>query len=535
MLTLLSALPIILVVGLLVLTKLPAKVVMPLVWFFTAVFAIWGWSLSLPIVTALTALGFLESLNILIIIGGALLILNTLKATRAMDIIQKDFQSISPDARIQLIIIGFLFGAFLEGLSGFGTPAALVAPLLITLGFKPISAAVIALVYNSAPVSFGASGTPFVGMRSVVEITSMQFQQIITQTALLHVLPILVLPFLGVAIYMKFFSTEKSFKPALEILPFSLVVSIVFASVYVLTTIFFGSELPSMLASSITLIVAIFLAKRKILTPSTAYLLDKTDTDTKSDTFLKVDSQITLSQRLTAWLPYFLISVFLLITRVSFLPFRSILQSWYIEFNPLFGVDTLSWKFSYGYLPGLLPFALVAIIFMFVYRLNKIEVAGIFNSTKKQILPAVTALVFALALVQLMRYTGKFSLVNPESMVTILANNLKVFPNQIIILLSPLIAVLGAFVTGSATVSNILFSSIQSQTAISAGLDVVDLLSLQSVGSAYGNMVSIGNILAVIAVTGIKNAEGKILKINLAMAGFYTILVWVGFVIVKMI
>jgi len=502
---------------------------MPLVWFFTAFFAIWGWGLSLPIVTSLTALGFLESLNILIIIAGALLILNTLKTSGVIKIIQKDFQSISPDARIQLIIIGFLFGAFLEGLSGFGTPAALVAPLLITLGFKPISAAVIALVYNSAPVSFGASGTPFVGMRSAVETSSTQFQQIITQTALLHVLPILVLPFLGVAIYMKFFSREKSFKPALEILPFSFVVSVIFATMYVLTTIFFGSELPSMMASSVGLIVSVFLAKRKILTPFTVYLLDKTDTGTKSDKVLKVDSQITLSQRLTAWSPYFLISIFLLITRVSFLPFRSILQSWYIEFNPLFGVDTLSWKFSYGYLPGLLPFALIAIIFMFVYKLNKTQITGIFNSTKRQILPAVTALVFALALVQLMRYTGKFSEINSQSMVNILADSLRTFPTQIIILFSPLIGVLGAFVTGSATVSNILFSSIQSQTAISAGLDVVDLLSLQAVGSAYGNMVSIGNILAVIAVTGIKNGEGKILKINLALAGLYTVLVWLGF------
>jgi lactate permease len=119
-------------------------------------------------------------------------------------------------------------------------------------------------------------------------------------------------------------------------------------------------------------------------------------------------------------------------------------------------------------------------------------------------------------------------------MVTILANSLQTFPTQIIILFSPLIGVLGAFVTGSATVSNILFSPIQSQTAISAGLNPVDLLSLQSVGSAYGNMVSIGNILAVIAVTGIKNSEGKILKINLVVMGGYTLLVLIGFAFLNM-
>ena len=111
-------------------------------------------------IAAHTVSGFLTSIDTIVIILGAILIMNTLEHSGGMDVINHMFTNISDDPRIQLIIIGFMFGAFIEGAAGFGTPAALAAPLLISVGFPPLCAAMVALVLNSTPVPFGAVGTP---------------------------------------------------------------------------------------------------------------------------------------------------------------------------------------------------------------------------------------------------------------------------------------------------------------------------------------------------------------------------------------
>ena len=94
------------------------------------------------------------------IIFGAILILNTLKQSGAMETINHGFRGVTTDRRNQVIIIGWLIGAFIEGPAGFGTPAALAAPLLVGLGFPSLAAAMSTLILNSSPVSFGAAGTP---------------------------------------------------------------------------------------------------------------------------------------------------------------------------------------------------------------------------------------------------------------------------------------------------------------------------------------------------------------------------------------
>ena len=111
-------------------------------------------------IAAQTIAGFLNSIDTIVIIFGAILIMNTLKQSGGMGVINRMFTSVSDDPRIQVIIIGFMFGAFIEGAAGFGTPAALAAPLLIGLGFPPLCAAMCALIMNSTPVAYGAVGTP---------------------------------------------------------------------------------------------------------------------------------------------------------------------------------------------------------------------------------------------------------------------------------------------------------------------------------------------------------------------------------------
>jgi len=122
--------------------------------------ALFVWKQDLHTAAAWAADGFLEAIGTMAVIAGAVAIMNVLKASGAMATIERMFTSLTPDRRVQAIIIGFVFGAFLEGAAGFGTPAAIAAPLLIGLGFPPICAAAVALIFNSVPVNFGAVGTP---------------------------------------------------------------------------------------------------------------------------------------------------------------------------------------------------------------------------------------------------------------------------------------------------------------------------------------------------------------------------------------
>lgn len=148
MLSFLAVLPILVALGLMAGLRWPATRAMPIAW-ATAVFgAMFGWGLDLRYMTALSLHGVVTAISVLIIVFGALVILNTLKNSGGMETIQYGMQQVTPDRRVQAIIIGFLFTAFIEGAAGFGTPAALAAPLLISLGFPALAAVVMSLVFD---------------------------------------------------------------------------------------------------------------------------------------------------------------------------------------------------------------------------------------------------------------------------------------------------------------------------------------------------------------------------------------------------
>lgn len=169
-LALLAFLPILLTIILMGWLLWPAKKSMPIAWFMTAIMALVVWRVEPIRVLASAIQGVLLSLDILIIVFGALLVLNIMQSSGAMEVINQNLQKVTADRRVQLVIIAYAFGAFIEGAAGFGTPAALAAPLLIGLGFPPLAAAVVALICNSTPVSFGAVGTPImIGVRAGVE------------------------------------------------------------------------------------------------------------------------------------------------------------------------------------------------------------------------------------------------------------------------------------------------------------------------------------------------------------------------------
>lgn len=154
--------PLFAVFGLLGFARLPAARAKPLSLVLTAGVSIAAWDMPVRHVLAAALEGVVVAASIVWIVLGAILLLKTLTASGAISVIRDGFMRISPDPRAQVILIAWLFGAFLEGAAGFGTPAAITAPLLVALGFQPLGAVVLALVADSTSVSFGAIGTPVV-------------------------------------------------------------------------------------------------------------------------------------------------------------------------------------------------------------------------------------------------------------------------------------------------------------------------------------------------------------------------------------
>lgn len=160
MYALIAFIPIVLVIVLMTAVNIPARRAIPGAWLLCCAFALIFWKMSIGGLAKQTLTGFLESLTVLLVVFGAVLIMNTLSESGAMDSIKGMFRGITTDARVQAVLIAFLFGSFIEGAAGFGTPAALAGPLMVSVGFNPIAAVAIALICNSIPVPFGAVGTP---------------------------------------------------------------------------------------------------------------------------------------------------------------------------------------------------------------------------------------------------------------------------------------------------------------------------------------------------------------------------------------
>ena len=486
-------------------------------WLLICVIAVFFWKINIIGVGAYTIFGILKALEVLIIIFGAILILNTLTATGMMDRISSGFKQITPDRRVQIIIIGWMFGAFIEGAAGFGTPAALSAPLLLGLGFPGIIAATIALVFNSAPVLFGAVGTPIFGaMSTVSESISMLggdphvfVKSLTVWAAGINVFAGLFVPLLGTVILLSFYKTENIKKRIWETVPFALFSGLCFVLPTFLVAVLFGPELPSLLGGLIGLAVLIVSVRKGFLVPKHVWTFpaDQDASDLNEHIY-------PLKDYFSAWAPYFGIALLLIITRVPELGVKPILIKPIVEITNIMQIEGLDYQGAWLYNPGVFPFIFVALIIQIISKMRKgLAVSGIWRSTFKQISGAAVALFSGVALVQIMLHSS----VNPlglNGMLTEMAIVVARLSGPFYPLFSPFVGALGAFLSGSATVSNILFSSLQFETAFFLGLPEVLIVSLQVIGGAIGNMVCVNNIVAVCATVGIVEMEGKIIRTN---------------------
>lgn len=532
MYAIIAFIPIILTVVLMTGFSWSAKRALPLAWLLTAISAIALWKMSLLHATAYTLTGFLSAFENLVIIFGAILIMNTLSRSGAMSAINRMFNGITPDARLQAIIIGFIFGAFIEGAAGFGTPAALAAPLLISVGFPPLAAAVIALEYNSIPVPFGAAGTPTNTAYITVEesLSSLadpdSWRMALTQwTAIPMAILTPIILFIGVATLCRLFGKDKKFTDALPVVPFIIFVTVVFDVLYLLIAMFVGPELTSLLAAVITLFIVMATTKKGFLVPKSVWSFDKKENWDK--TWLNVTEvpapKTSDMSLIKAWIPYVIIAGILVVTRVSSANgagWANAIKGFTVgtgESGIIFGLD---WNYALLWSPGVV-FIIVALLTFAYHNMSSREIKGAFHDTLNQVSGAAVALLFGVAMVNLFRYTNIDSATMTgvaeaikDPMLLVMAEALAAVAGQLYVIIAPFIGVLGAFMSGSNTVSNTLFASLQFETASILSMPTVLIVALQNMGGAIGNMVCVNNVVAACATTGTIGNEGKIIKTN---------------------
>jgi len=277
--TLLAILPIILALGLMAIFRLSASRALLIAFASVAIIGLFYWKMEFKVLAAYSLLGVLKSLDILFIIFGAILLLNMLLKTGLIPVINAGFSNISPDRRIQAIIIAWLFGAFIEGSAGYGTPAALVAPLMVGMGFPPLAACMVALIANTTPVPFAAAGTPTIITLKTIEadITAAglgfsSFSSDLTSMIASILAPGgLLIPTVIVFIITFLFGKDRRLKSFLEILPFALFSGLVFVVPYYLLARFLGPEFPSIIGALIGLLAVIGAAKLKFLVPRNSW------------------------------------------------------------------------------------------------------------------------------------------------------------------------------------------------------------------------------------------------------------------------
>jgi len=534
-----ALLPIVLICVLMIGLLWSSKKAMPVGWAAAGLAAFFIWKMPLRWIAAASLAGIINAVDILCIVFGALVILQLMRAGGGLASISHSMASISSDRRVQIIIIAWLMGSFLEGAAGFGTPAAVAAPLLVGLGFPPLIAAAATLMADSTPVTFGAVGVPiwggFAALKSVrdwpIESLSggsyrfIQFLHEIGAVAgVLHFVAGACIPLVIVALMTKICS--GSFRAGLRAWPAALAGGVIFTIPQVLIAVFVGPELPSLLGALIALPVFLFLVRRGIFMPKDSWDFPKRESwpDEWTGT---LDASDTLSHDTTsamptirAWLPYVLVGMLLLISRVEFFKLTPVLKSVSVGWSNILGTS-ISKSILPLYNPGIIPFLAVALIIPFLHTISFKDTKKAFREALSMMAPASVALIFTLAMVFIMMHSGDAQ--GEPSMLLVLARGASQIAGDFWIGIAPLVGALGTFISGSNTVSDIMFGPFQYDTALASGVQVIPTLALQAVGGAAGNMICIHNIVAVLTTVGLVGKEGLIIRKNAGVCIGYCI------------
>ena len=531
--------PIVVAAVLLVGLNWPAKRAMPIAFGLTVAVAFYIWDMPSSRILASTLQGLVITVSVLWIVFGAIFLLNTLKHTGAISTIRNGFTNISPDRRVQAIIIAWCFGSFIEGASGFGTPAAIAAPLLVAIGFPALAAVLMGMMIQSTPVSFGAVGTPIIvgvnkgldshniGQALVANGSSWDnyLQQITASVSIIHACVGTLIPVLMAVMLTRFFGKNKSWTEGLDIVPFALFAGLSFTIPYALTGVFLGPEFPSLIGGLIGLAIVVSAAKQGFLVPRTTWDFEHESLWPKEWLgSLKIELNESEGKPLNiwlAWLPYVLLAVVLVLSRVSS-DFKMLLVNIQLSFSQILDQTDISASIQPLYLPGgILVF--VAIIATLVQSRSTQPLVRAFGESSKTLIGAGFVLVFTIPMVRIFINSG-INGADLASMPVTTANFAAGLVGDAFPALSASIGALGAFIAGSNTVSNMMFSQFQFEVAQALSISSATVVALQAVGAAAGNMIAIHNVVAASATVGLLGREGATLRKTVLPTIYYLLL-----------
>jgi lactate permease len=505
---LLTALAPLLLVLVLLLLRLGTAAAMAFSLGISAILAFSYWQMPLLQIAAASLEGVIIAGSVLWIMAGALLLLAYQRQTGQLEMIRQGFARLSPDPRLQLLWVGWFGVAFMEGIAGFGTPAAIVAPLLLTLGFTPLAAVILALLADSSPVSYGALGTPLlIGIAQGAAIQQpAELMAVAHELAWLDLLAAPVLPVMMLVIYGRLFNRQLAIWPAI---PHAIVAGFGYSASALLWLQLAGPEFPAILAAISGFLLSYLYQRCWPLAYSAT-------SDQPEVAHLALATAVATPQPggrfLQAMAPYLVVIFLLLLTRLPWLPFKTILQSWQWHFQHLLGSD-ISTSLSPLYLPGSI-FVLVLLLFLPTQRAPWQLLGRCWQDCWPKLSGAALTLMCAVPLVRLFVHSD-INQAGLPAMPAYLATLAGQYLAEHWLACSALLGALGAFIAGSATFSNLLFAEMQLDLAQQAAISPTLVLALQMLGANAGNMICLLNIVAAASVVGLQGQERTVLKILL--------------------
>ena len=428
------------------------------------------------------------------IIIGAVFLFNVTVESGQFEIIKNFMASITPDRRLQALLIAFSFGAFLEGAAGFGAPVAISAAMLVGLGFNPLYAAGICLIANTAPVAFGSVGTPIIMASRVSDIPEMAISQMVGRT----------LPILSVVVPFYLVLLMSGVKRCIEVLPAVIVSGVSFALFQWFAANYLGPMLPDVMAGIASIVCLVLLLR--YWKPKSIWRFSEEPQQT-IDTKLKYSA----SQVFRAWSPFIIMTLFIVAWGLQ--PVKDALNSLGISKFDIPGLTNAITKpdgsvlvikpFELNYLsaPGTaLLFA--AVIFIPLVGMTYRKGIEIYWSTLRQLAFPIVTVAAVVGFAFIANNSGM-----SITMAMALAGTGALFP-----FFSPILGWLGVFITGSDTSSNALFCKLQATSAETLGVDPVVTVSANASGGVTGKMISPQSIAIGAAAVGLVGKESDLFR-----------------------
>ncbi len=435
---------------------------------------------------------------IVIVIIAAVFTYNLTVHTGAMETIKGMLTSVSSDKRVLVLLIGWCFGGFLEGMAGFGTAVAIPASMLMALGFDPILAILGCLIANGVPTMFGSIGIPTTTLASITALdpTQLALTQALQVAPFVIITPILMVMLVG--------GGPKALK---GVLPITLITGISVSAAEIATAAFIGADLPMVVAAVVGLVVTFLVALKMKGEVPEEYRLETP----------KSEEKLTAKKALTAWAPFILIFAILVLTS-KLVPFiNGPLSSIKTTVNIFQGDPKATLTFSWINTPGVL-ILICGLVGGLIQGCPFGEMMKVLWSTCKQMSKTILTMLAVLACAKIMGYSGMIASI-AAFFVTTLGG---LYP-----LMAPVLGALGTFVTGSGTSSEVLFGSVQQQAAQAINANEYWLCAANSLGISAGKMLSPQSIAIGTAACGLMGKDGEVLG-KVAMYAF-------GFVIVMAI